>query len=372
MISLHYLLTAALLIAAPPDKTTPSSTWDGKVVLVKQFGVKLELLDMKNNLVQSINADSIEYRVLADRDGRVQVKTYQGVTGWVNKSDVLLVDDAILFFSQRIQKEPNDADAYTRRAWSWKIKGEPDAAIKDFSEAVRIQPSAANFANRAVAYHVKKDYDKALADYAEALRLAPQMTMIYNNRGNLWAAKKDYDKAIEDYTTAVRMDPKFAVAYANRAIAHRARKDHDRAIEDYNKLLELDPINVWACTNRAFSWSAKKEYEKALADYDRALKLDPKHALACNDAAWLLATCPEEKIRDGKRAVELAKQAVSLMKNHPGYLDTLAAAYAEIGNFDEAVRVQEQALQDATFRKDTTARDRLDLYKKKQPYRQPD
>jgi tetratricopeptide (TPR) repeat protein len=372
MNALQFILMPLLLNLVPPDKTYPQTKWDDKHVIIKQQGIQFGQFDDAGNLVKSVPVTSLEYRVLTEQKDRIQVKTQQGVTAWLKKSDAVLVEDAVGFFSERIQQNPNDVDAYSRRAWSWRLKGEHDAAIKDFTEALRLQPNAATYSNRAAVYHLKKDYDKALEDYAQALRLAPQMIGAYNNRGNLWSAKKDYDKAIEDYSTALRIDPIFALAYRNRAMAFYNKKDYDRAIDDHTKVIELDPISGQAYHDRGQIWSAKKEHEKALADFNQSLKLNPKFAPACNAAAWVLATCPHEKFRDGKRALELARQAVSIVKYHPGYLDTLAAAHAELGNFDEAVRFQEQALQDASFKKDASARERLELYKRNKPYRQPD
>ena len=86
-----------------------------------------------------------------------------------------------------------------------------------------------------------------------------------------------------------------------------------------------------------------------------------------NSVAWLMATCPEEKARNGKRAVELAKQALDLEKNSANHMDTLAAAYAETGNFEEAVSWQERAV---TLNNNDLYHRRLELYRKKQPYRQ--
>ena len=87
--------------------------------------------------------------------------------------------------------------------------------------------------------------------------------------------------------------------------------------------------------------------------------------------AWVLATSPVDKLRDGKRAVELAKQAVELTGGKQAeFHDTLAAAYAEAGQFDEAVRSQERALEDARYAavEGGGARQRLELYRSKKPY----
>jgi len=95
--------------------------------------------------------------------------------------------------------------------------------------------------------------------------------------------------------------------------------------------------------------------------------------LAFNDLAWLLATCPEESLRDGRRAVELATRSCELTEwKGAGTLGTLAAAYAETGDFDKAVEWQEKAIKLYTSEGDKKEwSERLNLYKNRKPLREP-
>ena len=89
--------------------------------------------------------------------------------------------------------------------------------------------------------------------------------------------------------------------------------------------------------------------------------------------AWLLSTAPDAKVRDGKRALEAAKKACELTEyKNGGYLDTLAAAYAEAGDFEKAVEWQDKALKagDIPVKDLDGARKRLELFKQKKPYRE--
>ena len=136
-------------------------------------------------------------------------------------------------------------------------------------------------------------------------------------------------------------------------------------------MIRLNPKYAPVYASRAIAFGKNKQYEKAIADYKELIRLEPKNALGHNNYAWLLATAPEEKVRDGKLAVELAKKAIEFEpKKAAWYGDTLAAAYAEIGDFDEAVRLQERALEDPELKNNTEAKQRLELYRKKMPYRQ--
>jgi tetratricopeptide (TPR) repeat protein len=126
---------------------------------------------------------------------------------------------------------------------------------------------------------------------------------------------------------------------------------------------------VFSYINRGFVWEKKKDYGKAMNDFDEALKLDPKNAGVYNARAWQWATCPDAKFRDGKKAVESAKRAVEL-DPEPNNMDTLAAAYAEAGDFAEAVRWQVKAMEEPRYRDNPSYRRRLELYRDKKSYRE--
>ena len=130
-----------------------------------------------------------------------------------------------------------------------------------------------------------------------------------------------------------------------------------------NEAIRLDPKIAVAYSNRGAAWWGKKEYDKAIGDYNEAIRLDPKYADRYESLAWLMATCPDAKHRDGRKAVELATRACELNE----------AAYAEAGDFDKAVEWQEKASKlytDADDRK--KGEDRLKLYQQRKPYREED
>src|SRR5262249_21271961 len=154
--------------------------------------------------------------------------------------------------------------------------------------------------------------------------------------------KKDYDKALADYETAIRLVPTETVFFRDRGNVALARKQYDRALADYTKAIELDPSYTVPWLQRGRTWAAKKEYAKALADYEKAAQIAGKDAYASlfhTNLALFLAGCPDAKFRDGKKALEAARKAYSLA-NGPSELAALAAAHAELGQFDQAVAWQ--------------------------------
>ena len=151
------------------------------------------------------------------------------------------------------------------------------------------------------------------------------------------------------------------------------KNEYGKAIADYNEAIRIDPKLTPAYTNRRSVWTAQKKYDKVIADLDEMIRGDSQNASAYNNRGWLRATCPDAKYRDGKKAVESATKACELTEwKKRTFIGTLAAAYAEAGDFDAAVKWQTTAndlYSDPEDKK--TGNARLKLYREKKPYHEP-
>ena len=223
---------------------------------------------------------------------------------------------------------------------------------------------------KVVAKTTDGDYEGAIGDCDKAVQIMPDCANAYLARGLVWESQKELDKAIADYTEAIRVEPKNVFAYNNRGWVWYLRKDLCRAIADYTDAIRLDSKCGRAYGNRGFAYSRNKNYDKALADYNEAIRLDPNDGGTLNNRAWLWATCPDAKYRNGKSAIASAKQALALDPKDAIRMETLATAIAEIGDFQEAVRWQEKALAGPQLWNDAAARRRLGFYRENKPYRQ--
>ena len=267
---------------------------------------------------------------------------------------------------------PTTAVDYNNRGVDRQNAGDLDGAIADYTKAIEIDPRYRDaYNNRGTSRATKGDLDGAIADYTKGLEIDPHSAMAYYGRGVVRQAKGDLDGAIADYNRAVEIDPLNAPAYYNRGNGRQAKGDLDGAIADLTKAIEIDPRKAEAYNNRGVARQAKGDLEGAIADWNKAVEINPGIPGAYGALAWLLATSPKDSIRDGKRAVEYARKAAELAKwEDANTLDTLAAAYAEAGNFAEAIRWENKALSFQEYAKSDgdEARKRLQLYQAGKPY----
>lgn len=266
---------------------------------IRSGGVVRQVLGRGQDVrVDGINLDQLQVKNVA--------------AGWISKYQVRVPEEAVAVFTDQIAFNPLDAGAYYARA---------------------------------VTRADLKSYDLAIADFTEAIRIAPLQACGFIGRGNCWANTNDSAKAIADYTEAIRLDPNLAIAYANRARMGNVTGDFAKAIADANMAIQIAPSYANAYSARAVAFAATKRFDEAFADCDRIAAISAPGVSGYSDVAWLLAMSPDAAIRDGKKAVEFADKAFKLTNGLDGaVLDTLAVAWAESADFDQAVSWEKKAI----------------------------
>jgi Flp pilus assembly protein TadD len=284
------------------------------------------------------------------------------------------LDGAIREFREAVRLDPAEVNAHNNLGAALSAKGDFDGAVAAYKEALRQDPRwATAHASLGLALLSTGDRDGAIREFREAIRLDPKDALPHNSLGFALSDEGDLDGAIREFREAVRLDPSHDLAYANLGNALGAQGKYGEAIACYREVIRLDPGALGARLRLARALTTKGEPAAAAAEYREAARLNPGVASIHNDLARLLAAGPNG-VRDGKWAVECATRACELTAwKDPDFIDTLAAAYAEAGDFEKAVEYERKALSFPAFEKakGPEARQRLALYALKKPYRDP-
>ena len=199
--------------------------------------------------------------------------------------------------------------------------------------------------NLGIYYAEKGDLDAAISHYREAVRLFPNDPNSHHDLGTALAHQGKYSEAVEQFSTALHLKPEFYGAEENLGIVLNQMGHYAEAVTHLREALRLKEDDAEAQHNLALALHSTGNLAEAMQHYRKALTLRPDWALAINDLAWVLATAVDPEIRNGVEAVRLAVQACTMTDyQDASYLDTLAAAHAEAGDFAEAERVEQLAI----------------------------
>ena len=189
------------------------------------------------------------------------------------------LDEAIKHYTHVIDWQPDDSilvRAYNRRGNAYEGKGKQDLAFEDYSMAIKINPDDADaYFYRGFTYELKGNFGEAMAikDYDKAIELKPDHVDAYIYRAGV--SNRDPKLAIKDYSKAIELNPKFAYAYRNRGLTYEKRGEVDLAIKDYNKAIDLNSVSALDYSYRARAYKKKGVTALAIEDYKMAITLNP-------------------------------------------------------------------------------------------------
>ncbi|MEZ6141751.1 MAG: hypothetical protein R3B84_14365 [Zavarzinella sp.] len=299
-------LVLAMVLGAPIPKQKPKSEYIGYYVCCKESNVQT-------------------YRLRAD-----QVFVPDEEPSYLRYIDVRVVDEK----EQYVAVQADSEVIWLKKSDVLKAKDAVDHFLKVLETEKNDQRAVAVICWAYMAIH---DYDNALKFANRCVELSPNSIAWKNNRGEVYNKRKEYSKAIEEFTSILNKSPTYFFALYNRSEAYMRTGKFQEALDDINNALENHADVPGLFVNQA----------------------------------RVLSIASDAKLRDGKKAIEIARKAGEVLKFKDGYyFDTLAAAYAEVGDFEKAVDLQTKAMADPDWmkREEKEIRLRLDLYRNKKPY----
>lgn len=227
--------------------------------------------------------------------------------------------------------------------------GDMDGAIAHYREALRINPTDPDsHTNLGVLLSQRGKPREAMAEYDAALESDPRHADAHKNLAVLLFAQGRVQEAIAHYEESLRINPSSADAHNGYGYVLQQQGRINDAAAQYGEAIQINPAYPDAHYLLGNIFFQQGRLADASAELEQAVKLQPGNANFENSLAWFLAASPERSLRNGARALDLATKASRAANdNDPVFLRTLAAAWAELGRYPDAVRIGRAALQQA-------------------------
>ena len=257
------------------------------------------------------------------------------------------VDEAIAQYRIALQINPGYAEARFNLGTALARKCQWDDAILHFQIALRTNPGdAKTHINLGNVFLQQGKVDDAIAQYQIALRINPDDAKTHINLGSAFQQQGKADEAILHFQIALRINPDDAKTHINLGNAFLQKGKMDEVITHFQIALQIQPDDAKTHNNLGNVYYQRGRMDEALAHFQKAAQLEPADPAIQNNLAWALVICPQASLRDGRRAVELARRANDLAGGgNPVMLRTLAAAFAEAGRFGDATSAAQKAME---------------------------
>ncbi|WP_395737573.1 tetratricopeptide repeat protein [Prosthecobacter sp.] len=319
------------------------------------------------------------------------------------------IDEAISHYQRSLKFEPKNVEAMVNLGAALFAQGKAEEAVRYYEQALALQPDHSGAHNNlGTALLQLGRVQDAMPHFQRAIELRPQSPEAHGNLAKCLAENQKYEEAISHYETAVKLRPDYGDAQYGLGLALSRTGRLKEAVRHYELAVECQPKRADARINLGNLLvqlgevpAAIKHLEQAVvlepetmlshnsfgnallqagqtaaaaAEFELALKISPDNWVVLNNLAWILATSADATVRDGYKAVSLARKAVRLAgEDNPFVLRTLAAAYAEDGKFaeaaDTAVRARRMAVAQGNDSLAESAQAALQLYQAGTPFR---
>ena len=293
-------------------------------------------------------------------------------------------DRAVQHYETALLADPRNARLHNTYGFSLAKRDKLDEAVQHFQAALDSKPDLVQAAfNLGDALRRQGKTEEAIAAFERGLQIDPNDSAAHLNLGTLLLSKDRNSEAEAHFREALRLQPDFAQAHHNLAMALLAEEKTNSSIPlqveaklHFREAIRLNTNNAIAHAQLAFLANKENDVSESVREYRAALNINPEWPDVLNNLAWILATDPDPKVRNGDEAVRLAERACQLVGfKTPMFIGTLAAAYAEAGNFEKAIEMGDAAYQTANSAGQTEVAEKnlelLKLYRAGQPYWAP-
>jgi tetratricopeptide (TPR) repeat protein len=269
-------------------------------------------------------------------------KTPDQVSAYLLQAQILRTvkryEDALKALDKVIELAPGSIVPLEYRGEIYREMEQYDKAIEEFTRVLQIQPGLdLALLRRAEAYFLADKLDEALADLDAVLKDNPDLAVAHGLRAQVLASQERYADALAEIKLLAAELPGQPEVHMQLALYYLLNEQPREAIAAYSDVIELDDKHFLALRSRGDAYLNIGDHAAAIEDFERAYNLDAEDSALLNNLAWVLATSPDDNVRDGKRAIELAAKACELTEYKlPHIISTLAAAYAEAGDFKNA------------------------------------
>jgi len=277
---------------------------------------------------------------------------------------------------EMISIQPDVYEPYFHLAGiAYRLKDYPES-IKQLTKAIEIAPDNTELQNSlATIYQKQGNYEQAIIELKKSIKIRPEQFGAYGHLAQVYYQQKNYEQALFYVQKSLSVEPEQPIMLNQLAALYNRQKETDKAIECFNKSLQIRPKQPEVMNELAMALYDKSKVRQAMTLWSDSLDIDPNQVYAANSLAWIKATSKDEKFYDPPNALKFARRTCELTEyKNSGMLDTLAAAMAANGQFDEAAETAGQAIQIAKSTNQNEQAQRiqhhLNLYKARQALRE--
>jgi tetratricopeptide (TPR) repeat protein len=313
--------------------------------------LKPEYIEVRNNLGVALAAQGRLPEAIQQYQAVLQSKP-DYAEAYYNLGNALATQgrlaEAVPNFQKAIQLKLNYAEAYNRLGLALARQGSLAEAMANWQKVIQLKPDYAEvYNNLGLAMAKQGKLAEAIVYWQKVVQLKPDDLDAHYSLGNAFSEQGQLAEAVQNYQKTLQLKPDQVEACNKLALVLAKQGRLAEAIADWQKAIQLKPDFAEAHNNLGLALVQTGRIDEAVIEYQAAIKFNPDDAKSYNNLAWLRATHPDARYRDGEQAVALGKRAVGLLPDDPAMMDTLAAAYAETGQFSEAITVTQRALKQA-------------------------